>query len=458
MGLATAAQLLQKGLTPVVFEKGETAVRAMLEWGHIRVFTPWRMMIDRAVAALLDSAGWAAPDGDAIPTGKEVVEQYLIPASQITPLKDHITFQAEVTAVSKRGMSKSVSRGRDDVPYTVHYKDANGVTQVIEAGAVIDASGTWSTPNPIGADGLPVPGEADAQDQITYRIPDTLGADRAAYEGKSTLVLGGGHSATNVLLDLLTLRDTDANTRVFWGLRHNSMEKLLSTVGLNKELPGRAALGIAVQKAVDESALDLLAPMRVERIERVDGQLHVSLIVEGTQRQIVVDRIVVNAGFRPDLSILSELRLDLDDIVEAPRILSPMIDPNIHFCGSVPQHGVKELSHTDKNVFVVGIKSYGRAPTFLMRTGYAQVQSITDALAGVVSDPMAENAPPRCCGPEDGVGVSGMSCGGNIDPDPVPASTCDTATGAGCGTPASACCDDNGAPKAAPATSSDCCG
>ena len=421
VGIATAAQLLQKGLAPVVLEKGETAGRAMLEWGHVKVFTPWRLMIDPAVVALLEDAGWDAPDGERVPTGKEIVDEYLIPASQITPLRDFITFGAEVTAVSKRGMSKSVSRGRDDAPYTIHYTDAQGYGQVIEASAVIDASGTWSNPNPIGADGLPVPGETDAQDLITYLIPDTLGADRRTYAGKSTLVLGGGHSATNVLLDLLKLRDADSDTKVFWGLRHNNMDKLLSTVGLNKELPGRAALGIAVKKAVDEDALDLLAPMRVERIERVDGKLHASLVVDGQPRQIVVDRIVVNAGFRPDLSILRELRLDLDDVVEAPRTLSPMIDPNLHSCGSVPLHGVKELSHTDTNVFVVGMKSYGRAPTFLMRTGYAQVHSITDVLAGVVSEALIEDATP-CCGPEDGVGASGMSCGGKIEPDPAPAS------------------------------------
>ncbi len=431
VGIATAAQLLQKGLVPVVLEQGETAGRAMLEWGHVRVFTPWRLMIDPAVVALLHEAGWETPDGDHIPTGKEIVEQYLIPASQITPRKDHITLGVEVTAVSKRGMSKSVSRGREDAPYTIHYTDAEGGAQVIEAASVIDASGTWSNPNPIGADGLPVPGEAEAQGQITYLIPDSLGAARALYERQSTLVLGGGHSATNVILDLLKLREADANTKVFWGLRHNTMEKLLSSVGLNKELPGRAALGIAAKAAVDEGALDLLAPMRVDRIARIDGRLHVSLMIAGEPRSIIVDRIVVNTGFRPDMGMLREVRLDLDDVVEAPRILSPMIDPNLHSCGSVPAHGVKELSHTDKNFFIVGMKSYGRAPTFLMRTGYKQIQSITDSLAGVVSESPAENTAP-CCGPEDGAGGIVMSCGGRLEPDPKPINTRVTSSSPSC--------------------------
>ncbi|MBE1292500.1 MAG: SidA/IucD/PvdA family monooxygenase [Rhodobacteraceae bacterium] len=460
VGVATAAQLLQKGLTPVLLEKGDTAGRAMLEWGHVRVFTPWKLMIDPAVVALLEGAGWDAPDGDHIPTGKEIVEEYLIPATQNTDLKDYIEFGAEVIAISKRGMSKSVSRNRDDVPFTIHYTTSDGEAHVIEAGAVIDASGTWSNPNPIGADGLPVAGENSASDQITYLIPDTLGADRAQYEGKSTLVLGGGHSATNVILDLLQIREESADTKIFWGLRHNNMDKLLSSVGLNKELPGRAALGIAAKKAVDEGALDLLAPMRVQKIEKVDGRLHVSLVVDGQPREIVVDRIVVNAGFRPDMAMLRELRLDLDDVVEAPRILSPMIDPNLHSCGSVPKHGVKELSHTEKNFFIVGMKSYGRAPTFLMRTGYAQVRSITDTLAGVVSEEPAEQVAPACCGPEDGVGGTAMSCGGKLDPDPVPASCCgDTSPQTSCGdTSSKSSCGGASEPKSEFETTSSCCG
>ena len=423
IGIATAAQLLQKGLMPIVLEKGETAGRAMLEWGHVRVFTPWRMMTDPSVVALLDAAGWTAPDCDYVPSGKEIVEQYLIPATRITPLKDHVIFGAEVQAVSKRGMSKSVSIGRAKAPFTVHYVTPEGAREVIEAEAVIDASGTWSTPNPIGADGLPVPGEEESKQQIVNVIPDTLGADRGYYEGKSTLVLGGGHSATNVILDLLQLQESDSATKIFWGLRHNTMEKLLSSVGLNKELPARAALGLAAQKAIDNRSLDLLAPMRVERIERAEGRLCVMLIVDSEPRSIVVDRIVVNTGFRPNMEMLRELRLDLDDVVEAPRVLAPMIDPNLHSCGSVPVHGVEELSHTDKNFFIVGMKSYGRAPTFLMRTGYAQVRSITNALSGVVSEAPADESV-SCCGPEDGVGGTAMSCGGKLEVDPELSTSC----------------------------------
>ncbi|MGC7272867.1 flavoprotein, partial [Mycobacteroides abscessus subsp. abscessus] len=80
---------------------------------------------------------------------------------------------------------------------------------------------------------------------------------------------------------------------------------------------------------------------------------------------------------------LSEVRLDLDPILQAPAKLAPEIDPNLHSCGSVPPHGATELAHPDEpGLYLVGMKSYGRAPTFLALTGYEQVRSVAAELAG----------------------------------------------------------------------------
>nr|WSS66437.1 hypothetical protein OG284_09475 [Streptomyces sp. NBC_01177] len=65
-----------------------------------------------------------------------------------------------------------------------------------------------------------------------------------------------------------------------------------------------------------------------------------------------------------------------------PAALAPLIDPNQHSCGSVRPHGHRELSHPEQGVHLVGMKSYGRAPTFLAMTGYEQVRSVAAALAG----------------------------------------------------------------------------
>src|SRR3546814_2948819 len=83
--------------------------------------------------------------------------------------------------------------------------DASGEQRLL-ARAVIDASGTWQRPNPIGIDGLPVPGEAEAAERIAYGIPDVAGRERARYAGRRVLVIGGGHSAINAALALMELQ------------------------------------------------------------------------------------------------------------------------------------------------------------------------------------------------------------------------------------------------------------
>ena len=148
--------------------------------------------------------------------------------------------------------------------------------------------------------------------------------------------------------------------------------------GAADQLPARGALGRAVRRLLDDGAIELVTAFQTEGIGR-DGDRVV--VVDG-RRSLVVDEVIAATGFRPDLALLGELRLELDDRVEAPRLLAPLIDPNVHSCGSVPPHGVDELSHPDAGVYVVGMKSYGRAPTFLLRTGYEQVRSVAAALAG----------------------------------------------------------------------------
>lgn len=386
VGIAAAAQILERGLTPIVLEKGESAGAAMLEWGHVKVFTPWKYLVDGAVERLLKKAGWVYPEKDAMPTGRDIVERYLVPAATQTRLKDVIAYEAEVRAVAKTNLSKSSSANRESTGYSVHYRLPDGEQKIVYADAVIDASGTWSSPNPIGLDGLPVPGEEENRDLIRYGIPDVSSADRAEYEGLRTLVLGGGHSAINVVLDLLKVQENSSNTKVFWGLRTNNLEKLLGG-GLNDQLPARGELGLAAKRAIDSGSLALLAPVQVHSITREDNTMRVHVSVGGEEQFIHVDKIIVSAGFRPDLHILRELRLDLDEIVEAPSTLAPLIDPNVHSCGTVKPHGVEELRHFDQNFFIVGMKAYGRAPTFLMLTGYEQFAQLWRNLLGILKRP-----------------------------------------------------------------------
>lgn len=381
VGLAAAAHLVERGLTPLVFEAGPGVGHAMRAWGHVRLFSPWHFNIDGAARRLLAPTGWIEPSPDTVPTGADIVDRYLTPLAALPGIAPHLRLRAEVVAVTRLGHDKASSHGRADAPFVIVWRDAGGCEQRSLARAVIDTGGTWRQPNPLGIDGLAVPGEAAAGDLVVHGLPDVAGRDRALYAGRHILVVGGGHSAINVVLDLLRLRDMDATTRVTWALRRPGIERLLGG-GLNDQLPERGNLGLAALRAIEGGEITLRAPFAATRIKRQGAEL----LVEGRQGDdtidLAVDRIVVATGFRPDLSLARELRVVLDPIVEAPPALAPLIDPNLHSCGTVPPHGARELAHPEPDFFIAGAKSYGRAPTFLMATGYEQVRSIVAAIAG----------------------------------------------------------------------------
>jgi len=440
VGLAAAAQLVSRGLTPIVFERGATVGASLLEWSHVRVFSPWQYNIDGAARVLLEAAGWDAPDSTELPTGGEIVARYLQPLAELPAIGTALRLGAAVTAITRRGLDKVSNGNRDATPFEIRWTDAEGDERASLARAVIDASGTWTRPNPMGVDGLPVVGERGLGDRIAYGIPDVMGARRADYAARTTLVVGGGHSAINAALALLELQEQAPDTKILWALRRNRLDRLLGG-GLNDQLPERGALGLKARAAIDAGRLQILAPFAAQSLARSAEGVTVSGTLGHAPLTLAVDRIVVATGFRPDLQMLSELRVGIDPATEAPPALSPLIDPNFHSCGTVPPHGVDELSHPEPGFYIVGAKSYGRAPTFLMATGYEQARSVVAELSG---DPVAARQVQLVL-PETGVcsvtpaALGGAGCCGG---PALEASSCDEVAKAegeaGCGCGASA--------------------
>ncbi|MFF5757500.1 NAD(P)-binding domain-containing protein [Streptomyces longwoodensis] len=378
IGLAAAARLIERGLELLVLEAGPSAGTAVRAWSHVRLFSPWGEVVDPAAEKLLAPTGWVRPDGAAYPTGGDWAEHYLQPLADV--LGDKVRYGATVTGVARAGRDRIVDSGRDEQPFTVHIQLADGREELLAARAVVDASGTWSIPSPMGADGLPALGEKAAADRISYQVPD-LGdpAVRARYAGKRTAVIGSGASAFTALAYLADLAKEEDGTHAAWILRRGIGA---STYGGGEadELPARGALGLRAKAAVEAGHASAVTGFRTQAVEREGDRL--VLVAEDGRRLDPVDEVIVLTGFRPDLSFLSELRLGLDERLQAPTALAPLIDPNVHSCGTVYPHGVNELSHPEKGVYLVGMKSYGRAPTFLAMTGYEQVRSITAAIAG----------------------------------------------------------------------------
>ncbi|MGD9968183.1 MAG: NAD(P)-binding domain-containing protein [Hyphomonadaceae bacterium] len=380
VGLAAAARAVERQLPFVLLEAGAGVGSALRAWGHVRVFSPWAYNIDDAAHALLKSTGWLAPKPTALPTGREIVETYLEPLAAHPAIAPNIILNARVTRVARADNDKMNDANRADSPFVVRWRDGEGEERETRARAVIDATGAWTQPNPIGVNGLPVLGEAAAREFIEYGIPNVR-EQRERFAGKRILVVGGGHSAINVALDLLALQKDAPDTQVFWALRRNRIDKLLGG-GINDQLPERGALGLAAMEAIKANRLTMLAPFAVSRLSSEGGTVKVQATLAGEDTSLDVDRIVVATGLRPNLDMLRELRVSIDPSVEAPPALAPLIDPNLHSCGSVPPHGVVELTHPEPNFYIVGSKAYGRAPTFLMATGYEQVRSVVAELAG----------------------------------------------------------------------------
>ncbi|MEU1939040.1 NAD(P)-binding domain-containing protein [Streptomyces coeruleorubidus] len=434
VGLAAAARLVERGLEPLVLESGPSAGTAVRGWAHVRLFSTWSEVTDPAAEKLLAPTGWTRPDGSAYPTGGDWAEDYLQPLADV--LGDNVRYGATVTGVARAGRDRIVDAGRAEQPFAVHVLSADGREERISARAVIDASGTWSAPGPLGADGLPALGEKAAAGHLSYRVPD-LGdpAVRARYAGRRTAVVGSGASAFTALAALADLAAEEPGTHAVWILRRGITG---STYGGGEadQLPARGALGLRAKAAVEAGHADAVTGFRTQAVER-DGD-RLILAAEDGRRLDPVDEVIVLTGLRPDLSFLSELRLGLDDRLQAPTALAPLIDPNVHSCGTVYPHGVNELSHPEQDVYLVGMKSYGRAPTFLAMTGYEQVRSVTAAIAG--DREAAERV--ELTLPETGV------CGGAglfDEPDSVQ----DSEGGGCCGAPATTLQIGTGAPATA---------
>jgi NADPH-dependent 2,4-dienoyl-CoA reductase/sulfur reductase-like enzyme len=375
IGLAAAAQLAERGMDFTVLEAGPTVASAIGEWRHVKLFSPWRYDLDAAARRLLERAGgWTEPDLGTLPTGGDLIDEYLEPLTKTPELSGRIRYGAEVVAVTRVGFDRIRTAGRENAPFLVRLADGSELL----ASAVIDAAGTWRRPNVLGASGIPARGEATAADHIAPALPDVLGRDRDRFAGRRTAVVGAGHSAATTLLELGELAEQVPGTEVLWVVRGTDQARTYGG-GEADELPARGALGTRLKKLVRSGRVELVSGFRIEELAlTADGAVE---LVAG-ERRVVADTVVNSTGFRPDHAMVGELRLDLDPILGSTRALAPLIDPNQHSCGTVPPHGVDELAHPEPGYYAVGAKSYGRAPTFLLATGYEQARSVVAALAG----------------------------------------------------------------------------
>lgn len=459
VGLAAAAHLAQRGIPFEVFEAGAQVAANFRSYRQVRLFSPWRYNVDRAARELLVAAGWLAPDEDQLPTAGELVDSYLEPLARSHALAPHIHYGTRVTAISRAGFDKAKTAGREHADFMLQLQTGEGLREQ-RARAVIDASGTWAQPNPLGIHGLPAVGEVEARERIAYGMPDILGVDRARYAGRKVLVVGAGHSAAGNLLALATLAQQAPGTRLAWAVRGKDLRRLFGG-GENDGFPARGELGMRLRQLVEQGQLEMHLGFGIREIVGTPEGLRI--LAENAQLPAIegVDQIAAATGSRPDLSMTRELRLRLDPWLESTDALAPLIDPNVHSCGTVRPHGHRELAHPEPNFYAIGAKSYGRAPNFLMATGYEQARSVVAALAGdlrAADDVQLELPETGVCSSDFGdpdAATGGACCGGPVK----------TAVGASAAVAeprvaqgGGACCGGPAKPVTGTSTRSACCG
>ena len=378
IGLAAAAHLVNAGERFIILESGQNVGHHITSWGHVRLFSPWQYNVDKVAKKLLEKQGWIAPNPEELPLGQELVSNYLEPLANLPEIKSSLFLNTRVLSISKKGLDKMKTANRSDAPFIL-YTEQGGLSNRIEARAVIDATGTWSNPNPINADNIWTNTEKDLKDHIYYGIPHILGSALQKYKGKRVAVVGGGHSAINTILELAQLKD---DVKITWIMRKKNVESAYG--GEEKDaLAARGELGSKIHQLIDSGKIQVFTPFHIHQLIKTENGIEIG--GEFASKEMVlppVDEIIANTGSRPDLSMTREIRLSIDTATESVEALAPLIDPNLHSCGTVRPHGEEELRQPEKGYYIVGMKSYGRAPTFLMATGYEQVRSIVAYLTG----------------------------------------------------------------------------
>jgi thioredoxin reductase len=367
IGIAAAIGAIERGFDVTVLEKGNVG-DSLRSWGTTRFFSPLRMNISSRMRELL---GASIPD-DALLSGAEMIDLVLRPLAERDPLRGRIRTGTRVAAIGRRGLTRSDYAGhplRAERPFRIVLND----DEVIEADVVLDATGGYAVPNAIGAGGLPAPGEKDVK---PIRTLSALDAARDDLRGKRILLIGDGHSAANAILALAQLAGENASTRVMWAVRRPNRRPCEEVI--DDPLPERATV-VGAANALAESPPDFLS---VERRAMVDsfsrGANGIEVRLTGG-RTVVVDHIAAFTGFRPNGGILRELTVETSPVTEGSARLYRAI-ANVTDCLTVPRVSVDDLSSGEPDFYFIGSRSYGSAPSFLLRTGLAQLETILDSL------------------------------------------------------------------------------
>lgn len=397
IGLEVAIGARALGWPVTLYERDEVGAN-IGQWGHVRLFSPFAMNRSAFGAALVAETGHTLPSDAAYLTGNEHREAYLAPIARHPILRDVIRTGRTVVGVARAGhIKKDLAPSRASAPFRLLVRDARGVESIVEADVVVDASGTYRQPNALGAGGLPCPGETAASERIARGLDDICGKSRARYARRRVLLVGAGHTAATSAIALGKLAADEPTTRVLWAARTTKTPPY--EVDPNDALPERRAICEAANRITSgaSSSIRYRGGLEVAGIAPEGEALRVHLCGPGGDLEETVDVIISNVGYGPDASVYRELQVHECYATLGPMKLSAaVLGSGSPDCLAQTTHGLDTLINPEPDFFILGAKSYGRNPNFLIRVGIEQVRDLFRILTGSpdldVTAPPAEGA------------------------------------------------------------------
>jgi thioredoxin reductase len=406
IGIEAALYALHLGYDARVLEAAEVGSHP-LAWGHVTMFSPWEMNCSPLGLRILARRGARpfAAAGDR-PTGREYVRSYLVPLARALPLRGRILERTRAVAVGRHGITKGDLIGdpeRARRPFRI-LAVRDGREEIRTADLVLDATGTFGQHRWLGSGGIPAPGERAAAGFIDYRIPDVAGSRAREYAGRRTLLVGSGTSAATSAVALASLLRRDPRTRVVWAYRRDSASPCARIPG--DPLPARDRLSVEANAIARGSAggLHVFPRTVVESIAPARGGIAVTLGTAGRLRRAVVDRIIANVGYAPDRSIYAELQVHECYATAGPiKLAAALLGEWSGDCLTQPAASADLLANPEPAFYILGSKSYGRNPAFLLRSGLDQIRTL---FASLEKDPALDLYAPsfRAAGAPAGAG------------------------------------------------------
>lgn len=423
VGLYAAYRLVKDGHNVVLLECSKEVAGNVRSWSFVRLFSKLELNLPPDARKTLVEDGYTLPSDEEYLTGGEFADKILKPLSEWLLTQTNFTLHIgyEVVSIGRGRLLKGDAimavgdKERVGKPFRVLCKVATteaAVTEAVVKGldVLIDASGSYGTVtgNHIGVGGMAAPGEAaaEAAGTLSRVIPNVMDPACAhLIKGKSVAVIGTGYSAITCLKNLYEAQE--GPKQIYW-LTRRAQGELPYSILEDDPLPQRSELAKfgnkLVQPASGEATIEqgakvagpqfeYIPAMAVGSIEQLpQGGMKLLLELDDNEktRELTVDSLFSLTGFHPDLRLWSELQVHMCYASDGPMKLAQTLlaakvamkgDPSAAGdCLKQAAPGPQTLENPEPDFYVLGMKSYGRNSSFLMRVGYEQVQLLADKL------------------------------------------------------------------------------